>query len=583
VFLCFMIAFAQMIATSSLTSSMKSKKSIPVNHEVIQKHHIMNSMDSHTKAMVEITEGLFCRKTKHCNGGQEEHDEEETEGETSGHIKGDIQVNIDEIEELIAVHTELCQHAHDKASKDENKKDMNNTLTKQFQDEAANCDENKDSLVKILDDLKHQNELVKEENKKSVQSELFRKFAVERIELEDIKIRETMTSQEVDQEFEDLVAQNDNIIITPNASTNTTANTAFSQLGKKNLKKSQIKKTIVKKAKGMAENSAKIAKACTKGFLKAIPPAFCYKKNGDWGNSNFACSGYSRGGALFYKHCNAGYRNVAGVCWADCRGGYTDIGALCSRCWWYTCGPWWFRHPCLACDTYAKHSYVTHIKTILDSSVYCTNAGHYKAGALCYRNCARDDSPLVNCGIGACAGSTGACIAGIITMLAEFLVGLVSFVLFVASFGSAGAGGTQATGAAGRTAIKKLGSKATHCFSIAKKVANNPAFRRKMMQKVREEVMKKIAEEVIVGIVALRVAQTCEAVGNEIFDKVGAASGPDFKDFDLTGTASAISTCNDPNSQGQMCAKAIMNVISLVDPTGLVTMAGSLIQPICDK
>jgi len=57
----------------------------------------------------------------------------------------------------------------------------------------------------------------------------------------------------------------------------------------------------------------------------------------------------------------------------------------------------------------------------------------------------------------------------------------------------------------------------------------------------------------------------------------------DIKSLDMTGISTAVADCNDQSKQDIQCAKAIMGVLSTVDPTGLCAIAGALMQPSIDR
>merc|ERR1711964_612627 len=77
------------------------------------------------------------------------------------------------------------------------------------------------------------------------------------------------------------------------------------------------------------------------------------------------------------------------------------------------------RHP-LTCydwifDWYVLKSYTPSGYTNFESESVCDD-GMYKGAALCYRDCNQFDKPMVNCGISACAVTSGQCVGHVVSM-----------------------------------------------------------------------------------------------------------------------------------------------------------------------
>jgi len=322
-----------------------------------------------------------------------------------------------------------------------------------------------------------------------------REVAIQKIHEQDNEVRQKFTDIEAEEAFEKYAGDGQKIEGLPEMKKQfSNIKNKFSNRNKTDTENSNKTVTeFVQKGDTNTQTGAGVAKACTAGFFSVLPPSFAYKKYADWGRSSFYASGYHRQGALYYKNCKSGYRNVLGVCWADCNGGYRDFGATCTRCYWGTCGSGWFKFSCPKCHTYGKHSYGTHIITLFDYRVKCHGGnGYYKFGALCYRNCGDQNDGLINCGIGACAMSTESCVAGVLTMIAELLIGMATFVAFVASFGTSSAGAGQMTAGAARALLRKAGSKAKYAFKFAQKIARSGAFRETLKKNAVKAAKKKI-------------------------------------------------------------------------------------------
>jgi len=345
-----------------------------------------------------------------------------------------------------------------------------------------------------------------------------------------------------------------------------------------------------------ASDGAGVAKACTAGFMSAFPPTFAFKRGGDFGVSSFKADGYSRQGAMYYKHCNPGYKVVLGVCWKSCGSGYTDFGATCTRCEWrkkkhriFWSTVWL---PYLWCHTHGKHSYITHQLTFFDHRVKCANDKHYKGGALCYRDCKYNSSgdvdTMINCGIGACATSTGACVAGVLNLAAELILGMIQLVAFVASFGAAGAGANQAAGSGARKMLSAAGNKAKHAWASAKRLATDAVFRETTKKAVVKSAKKKMAEDFGNAALGKYIEVQCRRLADDLLNDMKDKNDYDLKNLDFTGITAAAAACqagssNDKINSDVACARGIFAVLSNVDPTGLSTLAAAVLQPSIER
>ena len=80
--------------------------------------------------------------------------------------------------------------------------------------------------------------------------------------------------------------------------------------------------------------------------------------------------------------------------------------------------------------------YWPHSMTNFDTRIPCPSR-MYRAGALCYRDCAKIG--MVNCGIGACARDGGACASNIVNMAVSVIEGIVQAVALVVTLGTSAA------------------------------------------------------------------------------------------------------------------------------------------------
>jgi len=307
-------------------------------------------------------------------------------------------------------------------------------------------------------------------------------------------------------------------------------------------------------------------------LVASVPPSFCWKKGGDFGTIPTRCSsGFFRSLALCYQYCRKTYRHVLGVCWEDCPKGWSDIGLLCFKGVWWQFWNWHFR---------GKGSYIPQSYTNFDARAAC-EPGKYKFGALCYRDCG--NVGLVNCGIGACSATGPGCISSIINMIAQVIMAVAQAIVFVCSFGSSSAGSSVMNMAknAVTNGIKKLGQGGMKAaFTVIKRIATNKTLRNKFLKealgKAAKEVGKKVADEI------------CTKVGEQMFSNVEkkeeAPSGYEVESLDFTGISGIVKACSNVGTTNNniACAKAAMETASMVDPTGLLSLATAFMQPICD-
>ena len=322
-----------------------------------------------------------------------------------------------------------------------------------------------------------------------------------------------------------------------------------------------------------ANTAIGLAKSCYNAFISNIPPSFCYKKGGDFGKIPTACSsGYFRYLALCYKNCDSGYKFVLGVCWQKCGSGYSDHGLTCYK----NLFKWHF-----------KKSYVPSSYTNFDSRASC-DSGMYKSGALCYRDC--NKIGLLNCGIGACSATSQACGTTIASMAVDALLAIGQTALLVASFGSSSAATTTAkTGV--EQGFKKLGSLSLKQSLNAFKTVISKQGKSAFLKQVGEYAFKNIGKFVVKKIAKEVVSKVCDEIGSKLFDKVEKSSEPilNFQDFDLNksfgNTLDKLAgPCKDTSTSNNEinCAKSVLDKVAIVDPTGFVALASSVLQPVCD-
>merc|ERR1712151_903913 len=499
--LCLLIACSNMVHTSSVANTMKqnSKQSIKSHSKKFSDN------DATPEAHPTIASNTFALlEENHKNA-------EGTDPEQHFEIEKD---NFALLKELLAHYKQHQKentfphnhknvtHHNDTEQQGENLKDMIESLEKVIANGERNLQNMREQIAKH-----------KEHVKDALQQNLKREVAIAKIHEQDNEVRQKFKDVDTETAFEMFAKDGQD------AEGLQEVREQFKNLRNKMVNKTNTENSFAQvQGDNGAQHGTKVAKACVAGFFGVIPPSFAYKRHPDFGTSDFHADGYHRQGALYYKNCKHGYRNVAGVCWADCAAHWRDFGAICTRCSWHTCGGW-FKYPCLQCHSYGKHTYGTHIITLFDSRVKCRDGNRYKSGALCYRDCNRSNEGLENCGIGACASGRSACIAGVVTMIAELLLGMVTFITFVASFGTSGAGASQMTAAGARSLLKKAGAKAVSSFQFVKKIASNRTFRKKLGDKAVAAAKKKFREDAGYFARDKYIELQCRRVADSIMDE----------------------------------------------------------------
>jgi len=327
----------------------------------------------------------------------------------------------------------------------------------------------------------------------------------------------------------------------------------------------------------------KVAGACVKGIISAFPSSFCAKNGGDAGTIPTECvDGWVRQGAMCYKKCDPDMDLVAGVCWKKCKSGYKNLGLACFK------KPFKF---------YFKSSYVTKAATNFDTQSTC-KAGNYKFGALCYRDC--QNINMVNCGIGYCAMDKNQCNLGITTMSVDITYGIIKIILFFMSYGASSAASTQMNAA--KSAVDKL-------TTTAKKSlwASTQAYLKKKVDKVSaklttsfiktklQEVASKeflLSKSESLGksiLIPTAVNSVCNQVAANYFVKQTeseqkSTSQFDFMMLDIFGFANVAMKCDVIASETDkvLCADALISIFKPFDPTGVFTLAGAFLTPVCN-
>jgi len=167
-------------------------------------------------------------------------------------------------------------------------------------------------------------------------------------------------------------------------------------------------------------------------------------------------------------------------------------------------------------------------------------------------------------------------------MVVQIAMGVTQFILFVASLGTAPGNAAEQAAADKEIAqaMERSSGTLNKALTYFKTIANNPAVRNAMMQRV----MFMVTRTLMIHAAADMISLVCKAVGNAIFNSASSSIKFSPTMLDPTGIADAVSACDntsDPNYK-IYCAQSIMDVVSMADPTGIVCIAAALVQPVCD-
>jgi hypothetical protein len=320
-----------------------------------------------------------------------------------------------------------------------------------------------------------------------------------------------------------------------------------------------------------AVDGADIGSTCLKALMDNVPPSFCWKKGADAGKIPSGCpEGWFRSLALCYEHCSSDYRHILGICYKNCPEGYTDHGLTCYK----NLIRWYF-----------KHSYIPSSATNFSSKVACP-PGFYKGGALCYRDCS--NIQMANCGIGACSYDSASCATEIFSMIMDTLMGLAEAFLFIASFGTSSTAVGPAKKAV-KEGVEKVGKKGVQkSFKAIKKLFSSK-FRQELQDKAKKKAKKMIKEALKDMITEYAVDTICSAVFDTVALSVQRQKSETPAEkltdaLDIFNIKGIVQNCQDTSQQNGAldCARSVVQGLTAVDPTGLLTIASAFMKPVCD-
>jgi len=353
------------------------------------------------------------------------------------------------------------------------------------------------------------------------------------------------------------------------------------------LKAAQLPKSLRVASKEVA--FAGVAKT----FAALLSADFCWKDIWTRPTTHLSCkSGWYQGGSgldvgFCYKKCNSGYGRFGDHCWGHCPSNYNDLGAYCQREW------------LIGISTKNKHVYHEPGCSITSSKCAECPGGYYMAGLRCYQSCkpgysCSSDAALTgelrckshlptDCGAG-CASDSGSCVRNTFEIIQGLLDAAVSSAVLVLSFGASAAAKISAE-VVENSAKKTLKNAAKLKMRTIQK-AFVDGVKGATWEKVEKEMVDnmkgKIEQKAQDLYVAYALSET-ETLVQQYLDKFKKGGWDQVntvvQDIDPTGIASAIdgSTGDEVDDVNKQVANW-MNVISFVDPTGIVGAAAGIIK-----
>lgn len=332
---------------------------------------------------------------------------------------------------------------------------------------------------------------------------------------------------------------------------------------------SSIKNTaVLRKAKSKTKgiDMAGMAKDCLKTLMDSVPPDFCWKKGADAGIIPTGCpTGYFRFLALCYENCSSGYYFVIGVCWSNCDSGYRDDGLTCYKSFFH----WYF-----------KYSYIPKSITNFSDRIPCPS-GMYRFLALCYRDC--NNIGLVNCGIGACAADSTTCASKLVGMVQSVVEGIATLISTVLT------GGASAAVKAGlKTGLKALGKAALNAIKSRMIKLLTSVSKKAIINRAKSAIKSKVKDYAKAVATEAFLQTFCQGVWDDNIKKLSVGT-PDVTEdsvlssIDIFNVSGIVQDCKDNSSDaGLKCATTVVQSLSGLDPTGILTIAGAFMNPVCD-
>jgi len=187
---------------------------------------------------------------------------------------------------------------------------------------------------------------------------------------------------------------------------------------------------------------------------------------------------------------------------------------------------------------------------------------------------------MVNCGIGACSASSEGCVSSIVNMVAKVIEGVATAILFVVSFGTSSS--TIGVKETIKQAIIGVGKSAMKAALGGVRKALLGPFRNSILQAALDLVSAN-KNAFIMDVSVLFVSQFCsklyEKVANEkIHEDPTDDTQKLVNALDVFNVIGIVKDCKSGQTPAA-CAEDIVSSLSILDPTGLLTIASAFIKP----
>jgi len=191
---------------------------------------------------------------------------------------------------------------------------------------------------------------------------------------------------------------------------------------------------------------------------------------------------------------------------------------------------------------------------------------------------------MINCGIGACSANSATCTAQVINITFEVVGGIVDFIEAIVTAGASLTDEAQALIQDGISDwITSYGdSNAQAANTIITNLVSTPSYLKRYAEKVTDQ----LASTYIPGVSTKDLQDICFYVVAQSSINVSDATDVSLSaTYDFAGADSLLYPCSGDMSvpdEKYNCASLILNYISLIDTTGIISIASAVANPICE-
>jgi len=197
--------------------------------------------------------------------------------------------------------------------------------------------------------------------------------------------------------------------------------------------------------------------------------------------------------------------------------------------------------------------------------------------------CIRDCSTvgLMNCAVSYCAASADQCNSGTLDIFVNFLISAAGVFFDLLTLGESSSGFNAAKKSLLSTAAQVGKETMTASFSVLKTVFGNPRLYQNLKNIVIQNSIKYLAGKVGNGVVT----DVCSTISDYLAGSFASKSSPSDVStssgmFDFMQSSPILQNCGiGGNSSG--CTQALLNGLGNFDPTGILSLVATFIQPTC--